>query len=255
MFAHPDDESLACGGTLARAADAGARVVLLCASRGALGSVGDGVPVPRGGLREARGEELAAAARALGIEEVLLLEHDDGYLRWNAPGLDGDLAAALERLDPDAVVTFDGDGLYWHADHIGMHERTTRAVSERGAAAPPLYYVTSPPGAMRGLAAAAHARGGDRCDPTYWGITPDAFGADAEPPTFAVDVSPWAVRKLAAIRAHRTQVGGRSPFRWVEPADVARWLGVETFRRAPIPTSRPDLLERLAMRSTDPTPA
>ena len=41
VFAHPDDESLACGGTLARLADSGARVVLLCASRGESGSVRD----------------------------------------------------------------------------------------------------------------------------------------------------------------------------------------------------------------------
>ena len=50
IFAHPDDESLACGGTLARLADAGARIVLMCASRGEAGSISDPALVPDGDL-------------------------------------------------------------------------------------------------------------------------------------------------------------------------------------------------------------
>lgn len=248
-LAHPDDESLACGGTLAWAADAGARVVLLCASRGGLGSSSD--PGLRSGdaLAAERAREIGEAARVLGIEEVILLDHEDGYLRWNAPGLDADLVATLDRFDPDAVVTFDADGLYWHGDHIGMHERTTKAVAGRGADAPPLYYVTLPPGGMRGIVDAAARRGGERADRTYWGIDPDAFGTEAEAPTFTLDVRPWADRKLSAIRAHRTQIGARSPLAWVEVEDVALWLGREAFRRAPVPTRRPDVLERLGARS------
>ncbi len=246
VFAHPDDESISCGGTLARAADAGARVALLCASHGTLGSISDPRLVAGGDLKAVRARELAAAAEILGIQEVILLENEDGYLRWNAPKLDDDLAAALVRVDPDAVVTFDADGLYWHGDHIGLHERTTRAIEALGTKAPPLYYVTLPPGAMRGVVEAARARGGDLADDAFWGITPDAFGADAEAPTFTVDVGIWADRKLAAIQAHRTQVGSRSPFTWIDADDAERWLGVERFRRAPVATSRPDVLERLA---------
>src|SRR5262249_57138428 len=58
IFAHPDDESLACGGTFARLADAGARVVLLCASRGEGGSVSDPSLVPDGDLGRVREREL-----------------------------------------------------------------------------------------------------------------------------------------------------------------------------------------------------
>ena len=67
IFAHPDDESLACGGTLARLADDGARVVLLCASRGERGQSAD-PSVARGpDLGRARQRELEAAAQVLGI--------------------------------------------------------------------------------------------------------------------------------------------------------------------------------------------
>ena len=246
VFAHPDDESIACGGTLARAADAGARVTLVCASHGTLGSISDPKLVKGGDLTAVRARELGDAAQILGIQEVILLEHEDGYLRWNAPEFDADLAAVLARLDPDAVITFDADGLYWHGDHIGLHERTTRAVEAMGSKAPPLYYVTLPQGAMRGVVEAAGARGGELADDTFWGIDPDAFGADTVPPTFTVDVGIWADRKLAAIQAHRTQVGARSPFVWIDAAEAERWLGVECFRRAPVATSRPDVLERLA---------
>src|SRR5439155_12043827 len=83
VFAHPDDESLACGGTLARLADAGVRVILLCASRGEAGSISDPALVPDGDLGGVRTRELTAAAAILGVRDVLVLDHPDGDLRWD----------------------------------------------------------------------------------------------------------------------------------------------------------------------------
>jgi len=244
VFAHPDDEALACGGTLARLADAGARVVLVCASRGERGPLSDPALAPDGDVGSVRALELAASAAALGIAEVLLLTHPDGALRW-ARTLADEIAQLLARYRPGAVVTFDSDGLYWHTDHIGVHEATTGALALLGADAPPLYYVTLQPGAMRAIADATHLRGGAPPEASLWGISPDAFGLLSPPHTFRVDVRDWAPRKLAALRCHRSQTGPSSPFDWMDDADARRWLGLELFRRAPMEGSGADLLEWL----------
>jgi len=247
IFAHPDDESLACGGTLARLADAGARVVLLCASRGEAGSTSDPALVPDGDLGAVRTRELRAAAAVLGVADVLVLDHQDGNLRWDhVPEFHEEIVRAIQGCRPDAVITFAEDGLYWHLDHIGVHERTYTAVRSFGAEAPPLYYVTIAPGVIRELVEAAHAKGGAPPDSSFWGIPPDAFGLKATPPDFVVDVRNWTPRKLAALRCHRTQMGPNNPIAWINEDEARRWLGLEQFRRAPLESSDGSMLEGLA---------
>jgi N-acetyl-1-D-myo-inositol-2-amino-2-deoxy-alpha-D-glucopyranoside deacetylase len=244
IFAHPDDESLACGGTLARLADAGASVVVICASRGEAGSISDPALVPDGNLGLVRVRELADAAEVLGVSEVIVLDHPDGDLRWeHVPELHAELIALIQRFRPDAIITFAEDGLYWHLDHIGIHERTYTAVLSLGAAAPPLYYVTMQAGAMREVVEAAHAKGGAPPDSSFWGIAPDAFGDGANPPSFVVDVRDWATRKLAALRCHRTQMGPNNPMAWIDAEEARRWLGTEQFRRSPLEATGEPLLE------------
>ena len=80
VFAHPDDESLACGGTLARLADAGVRVVLLCASHGERGAQTG--PARDDELGQVRARELRRAAETLGTSDLLIFDHPDGDLRW-----------------------------------------------------------------------------------------------------------------------------------------------------------------------------
>jgi LmbE family N-acetylglucosaminyl deacetylase len=247
VFAHPDDESLACGGTLARLADEGARVIVMCASRGEAGSVSDLSLVPDGDLGLVRTRELRAAAAVLGVSEVLVLDHPDGDLRWeDVAELHAEIVSTIERYRPDAVITFAEDGLYWHLDHVGVHERTYTAVRSLGSAAPPLYYVTMPLGVMREVVEAAHAKGGAPPESSLWGIDPTAFGDSADPPTFIIDVRDWASRKLAALRCHRTQMGPNNPIAWINEDEARQWLGVEQFRRAPLEASTDDpVLERL----------
>jgi N-acetyl-1-D-myo-inositol-2-amino-2-deoxy-alpha-D-glucopyranoside deacetylase len=246
IFAHPDDESLACGGTLARLSDAGARVVIVCASRGEAGSVSDPALVPDGDLGRVRVRELRDAAAVLGAAEVIVLDHRDGDLRWDhVPELHAEIVALIQRYRPDAVITFAEDGLYWHLDHIGVHERTYTAVQSLGGEAPPLYFVTMQRGVMREVVEAAHAKGGAPPDSSFWGIEPDAFGAGATPPTFVIDVRNWVVRKLAALRCHQTQMGPNNPIVWIDEDEARQWLGTEQFRRAPLDATGDAILEHL----------
>jgi LmbE family N-acetylglucosaminyl deacetylase len=242
VFAHPDDESLACGGTLARLADAGARIVLMCASHGERGSrVG---PVHDTGLGLDRARELRAAAGALGVSRLIILDHPDGELRWeHVSELRAQIAMTITRYAPAAVITFGSDGLYWHLDHIGVHERTTTAVRSLGLAAPPLYYVTMPRGLMRAIADKAIAAGWTPPANGLWSLEPDAFGSAAAPPTLVVDVRAWATRKLAAIRCHQTQAGSNDPFAYIDDDETRAWLSVEHFHRAPGHASADEVLE------------
>jgi LmbE family N-acetylglucosaminyl deacetylase len=231
VFAHPDDESLACGGTLARLSDGGARIVLLCASHGERGaSTG---PARDDALGRARIGEMRQAAAALGISDLVLLNHPDGDLRWaDVTELHAEIVMAIRTYAPDAIITFGEDGLYWHPDHIAVYERTTTAVRSIGSEGPPLYYATAPRALLRPLVDAALARGWRPPPKGFWSLVPEAFGLAAETPTMVVDVRPWATRKLAALRAHESQTGSDSPLVGIDDQAAQRWLGLEHFHRA-----------------------
>ena len=244
IFAHPDDESLACGGTLARLASLGARVVVMCASHGERGS--DIGPVRNDELGRERASEMRDAAEALGIAEVRLLSHPDGDLRWaEVTDFNAEIILFLRRYRTSAVITFGEDGLYWHPDHIGVYERVLTAVRSLGTEAPPLYYVTMPRGVMPEIVEAARARGWTAPKKGFWSITPESFGLLAEPHTVELDVVPFVAQKLAAIVAHRSQMGAGHPFSTLSSSDAARWLGREFFRRADIAGRPGTLLEQL----------
>jgi N-acetyl-1-D-myo-inositol-2-amino-2-deoxy-alpha-D-glucopyranoside deacetylase len=164
--------------------------------------------------------------------------------------LDGDLRDAITRVKPDVVVTFDVDGLYWHPDHIVMHERTTAVVAAMGEEAPALFYVSMPRGSMRGvLTAAAAAADPDAPMPQrVLGIEEvDAFGLFAAPPSLVVDAAEFAAAKLAALRCHRSQIAGDGLD--LLPVDqAARLLGVEHYRRAAVGAQGEAFIERLGSR-------
>ncbi len=243
VFAHPDDESLACGGLLARCAADGVPGTVLCLTRGA------GVPAdPERGATRTR--ELEAAAAVLGLTEVILLDYRDGYLPWeDAAAVEGDVAQSIRRLRPEAVVTFGDDGLYWHPDHVAVHERTTAAVAALGPDAPALYYVTMPSGAVRALVDAVAARAGVQSSMHVLGIDqPDAFGADAKAATHVIDVRSVAARKLAALRCHASQIADGT-LALVTDEEAADFLGIELYRRASVGASHTTFLDRLAALS------
>ena len=142
--------------------------------------------------------------------------------------------ALVEQHQPAAVITFAEDGLYWHLDHIGVHERTYTAVKSFGGGAPPRKKDTKPKREISAGVDSAHANGAATPDSGVWGIHADAFGDAANAPTIAVDVRPWIARKLAALRCHRTQVGAHNPLAWITEEQAREWLGTEYFRRSPL---------------------
>src|SRR4051794_2267497 len=112
VLAHPDDESLGTGGTLAKYASAGVDVYLLTATRGERGSyrgIRRGDPQHPGSatLGRIRETELRAAASALGVREVSLLDYEDQQLDAAEPGrVVADIVRELRRVQPDVVITF-----------------------------------------------------------------------------------------------------------------------------------------------------
>ena len=226
IFAHPDDESLAAGGLIASCAAAGSTVTLVVATRGEAGP-----GALRGRLAEVRTREMEAAARVLGTSELVWLDYPDGLLpSVDARQLEVDIIRAIAARRPERVVTFDRDGLYWHPDHVALHERVTVAVMKMGGDAPALWYATLPPGAMRAVADHAAAEGVSPA-PILGIDDPDAFGAQAPPATIALDVTRYAARKLAALACHATQFRG-SALAAITPADAPRLLGLEQYRHA-----------------------
>jgi len=134
VLAHPDDESLGVGGTLARYAATGVEVHLVTATRGDAGRWRGVRPGETGhpgaqALGAIRASELREAAAALGVKEVSLLEHPDGRLDAVEPrqAIAG-IVRHLRRVRPDVVVTFGPDGIYGHPDHIAISQFTTAAV-------------------------------------------------------------------------------------------------------------------------------
>jgi len=134
VLAHPDDESLGMGGTLAKYASEGVETFLLTATRGEGGryrGIRVGAPEHPGAeeLGRIREAELRAAASALGLREVALLDYHDQELDRASPreAIAG-IVAHLRRIRPDVVVTFGPDGAYGHPDHIAISQLTTAAL-------------------------------------------------------------------------------------------------------------------------------
>ena len=132
VLAHPDDESMGFGGTLAKYAAEGVTTAIVTATRGERGRFGDALdkdkPAPDviGLAREA---ELRAAAKVLGVQDVTVLGYPDGSLDA-VPAADAvpRIAREIRRVRPQVILTFAQDGGYGHPDHIAICQFTTAAV-------------------------------------------------------------------------------------------------------------------------------
>jgi len=225
IVAHPDDESLIAGGTLALAGRAGARTGVVCMTRGEHGPISDPALASQRQLAEVRVAELRNAGRALGLAWSTCLTYPDGELPWIDQELAAaELAALLASHAPDVILTFGEDGLYGHPDHAAAAAIAAQAI-RRLEGPVEIYEAVWPDGMVGELVAAAAGRG---LPHDLWGLDPEAFGS-GRTAEMIVDVRAVLAQKLSALRSHRTQLAADHLLTAL-PLDLAeRFLGSEAW--------------------------
>jgi LmbE family N-acetylglucosaminyl deacetylase len=130
VFAHPDDESIGMGGTLAKYAAEGVETHYVCASRGERGWFGPEEQNP--GLErlgEIRTQELENAVKELGMQGLYFLDYIDGDVdKADHAEAIGKIVTHIRRIQPQVIVTFPPDGNYGHPDHIAIGQFTYAAI-------------------------------------------------------------------------------------------------------------------------------
>lgn len=257
FHAHPDDEAIACGGTMAKAVAEGHRVVVVVATRGELGEVADGFLGAGETLAERRVAETLAAAEVLGAHRVEFLGYTDSGMMGTAgndePGCfwraDVDeaarrLAAILTEEAADVVTIYDDHGVYGHPDHIQVHRVGARAAELAGTGR--VYESTIEREYVSDLWSRATEMG------MVGGLElpePESFGSPASMVTTVVDVRDHLDAKRRAMAAHASQIAETSYFLDM-PAEafVAVW-GQEWYIRRGTPPGavrEPSLFDGLA---------
>jgi N-acetyl-1-D-myo-inositol-2-amino-2-deoxy-alpha-D-glucopyranoside deacetylase len=221
VHAHPDDESIGTGATMAKYAAEGVQVTLVTCTLGELGeiippSLAQLAADKEDRLGEYRIGELAAACDVLGVTDHRFL---GGLGRWRDSGMMGtpanddprcfwradvdEAAAALlgiiREVQPQVLVTYDANGLYGHPDHIQAHRVAWRAfeLADAGSGGLAKFYATAAP--------------------------------DSAQVTTEIDATEYFGQKLAAIRAHATQITVSEPFFALSNQVRQRALGVEYY--------------------------
>jgi len=227
VHAHPDDESIGTGATMARYAAAGVPVTLVTCT---LGELGEAIPPELAHLAADRDDrlgeyrigELAAACAALGVTDHRFLggpgrwrdsgmmglpSNDDPRCFWRADA--GEAAAALAAIvaevRPAVMVSYDANGFYGHPDHIQAHRVAWRAFQLAAGPAAKFYATALPRSVLAGALGRVMAAG-----------LPDGFLAPAtvedlpytpdEQVTTEIDGTAYRPAKAAAMAAHATQI-------------------------------------------------
>jgi LmbE family N-acetylglucosaminyl deacetylase len=230
ITAHPDDEVLIGGGTLAACAELGVSTSVVCLTRGEHGPIARRGLATRRTLGAVRARELKDACAELGVEFVKCYRRQDGSLRWaNRAAIAGQLARVIDRLRPEVVVTFGEDGLYYHSDHIAAYGVAGMALRRADHPAA-LYRSVWLADEMRELAEELRRR---KLPTSLWGLELEDLGVEASEAEgmIVVDVRRFVDRKLKALSCHRTQLEPGHALLGL-PGDLAeRFLGYERFAR------------------------
>ncbi len=232
VHAHPDDETLTTGATIAHYAALGAQVRVVTCTLGEEGEV-IGEPWAQLAVDQAdqlggfRIGELSLALNALGIDEPIFL---GGPGRWRDSGMEGTpprhrqrfidadpreavgaLVAIIREMRPHVVVTYDAKGGYGHPDHIHAHEVTMAAVAASGSADHPGEPWTVPKVYWTVMSTTAMGAGLEALQdvPPEWvrvSIGDVPFGYPDDAIDAVMDIADQLPAKVAALRAHATQV-------------------------------------------------
>jgi N-acetyl-1-D-myo-inositol-2-amino-2-deoxy-alpha-D-glucopyranoside deacetylase len=272
VHAHPDDECISTGGILRRAHEEGVRTAVVTCTGGERGEVvGPGMDpgevAPR--LAEVRAEELRSALDILGAGPPRWLGYTDSDM-LGRPGNDdptsfwqasfdeavGRLVAQIREFRPDVLVTYDAFGIYGHPDHVQAHRVALVAAEAAGerslhpeAGTPwrvrKVYLATIPVSGILEL----NRRMADAGRPSPFGDAERAedlpFGTPDERVGAVVDVTAWLPAKMAALRAHHSQVGDESFFLNFPEDAFATEFYVRQRSDVPTPQVEDDLLTGL----------
>ena len=192
LVAHPDDETVLCGGTLALLSERGVDVHVVCLTRGEGGEMGEPPLVERAGLGAVREQEMVCAVGKLGGKSLTFMGYVDpaigpgdvlGAPEHDPAMLSGQILASLRQTGAEVLLTHGSNGEYGHPAHRLMHTLALVAVAAMGDEAPVVY----------GFAASY---------PTH--PYPRLANAD-DPADLIVDASAVLDRKVEAALCHATQ--------------------------------------------------
>lgn len=254
VHAHPDDESIGTGATMAHYAASGAHVTLVTCTLGEEGEIhlpeftqlGADQADQLGGYRIV---ELERACAALGVRDHRFLGgagrfRDSGMMGTPANehprafwGTDLDAAAALlvdvmREVRPQVLVTYDENGFYGHPDHIQAHRVAMRAAELAGTDGPQKIYWTATP---RSVLEAGMQAFGDSSDNPFAGVSSVdelPFATPDDKIAARIDGHDFSEHKTAALRAHASQIPPTSWLYTIAGNFGAEFMGVEYFRLA-----------------------
>lgn len=210
IFAHPDDETFRVGGTFALLAKNKVRVQVLTATRGQAGSCGQPPLCGRDELSAVREQELRCACSALGIEQPIILDYQDGKLTEIDPEkIILKILAVIRELRPQILISFGEDGLSGHSDHIAIGRYALEAYKQAKDVI--AFYTLAVPQSIADALGMAQINAVQDSSITH-----------------IVDVADVWNAKMAAIRCHRTQID-ESPILKRDQRKQLLFLGKEHF--------------------------
>ena len=192
LVAHPDDETILCGGTLALLSAAGVNVHVACLTRGEGGELGDPPMTTREQLGDVREAEMVCAVGKLGGSSLSFLGYVDPLVgpedsvfapEHDLTMLSGQIIASLKQAGADVLLTHGSNGEYGHPAHVLMHTAAMVAASSLGEGSPLVYSFAA-----------------DFAGNPYPRLANPNDEADV-----VVDVTDFLPRKIAAAECHATQ--------------------------------------------------